>query len=90
MCPPIFVGGHGLCISLTLQRYKFFFFALTPGTAPVVGKLFELCSNRDIMLRVALRGIINVTAGALVAPAAQAYGIKFIIILLFLTLESYT
>ena len=46
-----------------LKRYKLFFLALASRAAPIIGKIFELCPRWDVMLRVTLCGIIDISAG---------------------------
>ena len=62
-----------------LKRYKLFFLALASWAAPIIGKIFELCPRWDVMLRVTLCGIIDISAGAFITAVAETYGVKLIV-----------
>ena len=62
-----------------LERYKLFFSALASRTAPVIGEVFKLCPDGDVVLRIALCRIVDIPAGAFITPVAQTYGTLLVI-----------
>ena len=51
-------------VGLFFYWYKFLFFTLAAGTAPCVGQFLKGSAGRDVLLGVALFGVVGVFAGA--------------------------
>ena len=51
-------------VLLFFYWYKFFFLALAAGAAPCVGQFLKGSAWRDVLLGIALFGVVGVLAGA--------------------------
>ena len=74
---PLPSGGSCLRTSLSFlsKRFGFFSLPLAPRAPPVVGEILEPRPRRNIVLRIALRGVVNISAGASVSllPASMRF-----------------
>ena len=51
-------------VRLFFYWYEFLFLTLAAGTAPCIGQLLKWSAGRDILLGVALFGVVGIFAGA--------------------------
>ena len=63
-----------------LQRLEFFFLPLASRAFPIIRQILELCSCWDILFRITLFRIIDVSTWALIPSVSQAHCIFLIIL----------